>query len=70
MNKVGIKNDLKSKSRRNFIKAGSLTSAGLLIGVNARGALAILSPANMQPLDVNPLVRVERNGKFDSTIWT
>ena len=62
MNKVGIKNDLKSKSRRNFIKAGSLTSAGLLIGVNARGALAILSPANMQPLDVNPLVRVERNG--------
>ena len=62
MTKMLRKNDIKSNSRRDFIKASSLTSAGLLIGLNAKGALAVISQHGLEGLEVNPLVRIERNG--------
>ena len=62
MTKMLLKNDIKSNSRRDFIKASSLTSVSLLIGLNAKGALAVISQHDLEGLEVNPLVRIERNG--------
>ena len=55
MTKMLLKNDIKSNSRRNFIKASSLTSVSLLIGLNTKGALAIISQHDLEGLEVNPL---------------
>ena len=38
MTKMLRKNNIKSNARRDFIKVSSLTSVGLLIGLNAKGA--------------------------------
>ena len=44
MTKMLLKNDIKSNSRRDFIKASSLTSVSLLIGLNAN-CLLYTSPS-------------------------
>ena len=62
MTKIQLKNDIKSNSRRDFIKASSLTSVSLLIGLNSKGSLAIISQHDIEGLEVNPLVKIERNG--------
>ena len=50
MTKMLLKNDIKSNSRRDFIKVSSLTSVGLLIGLNAKGALAVISQHDIEDL--------------------
>ena len=62
MTKMLRKNNIKSNSRRDFIKVSSLTSVGLLVGLNTKGALAVISQDELEGLEVTPLVRIERNG--------